>query len=287
MTAPVTSPARAAEEPIHERRSAWTAVWYVIAAVVVVYLVGFFAFNPRWEWATVGRYLFSTRVLQGLANTIQLTVVSSVLGLVFGVLIAACRMSRNRVLRAFGGIYIWIVRAVPTLVMLLFIFFLAALLPRIDLGIPFLEPWFSIPLKDVISRWTAAVLGLAFFLGGMSAEIFRGGLLAVPAGQWEAASALGMGRLTALRRIVLPQAIRIIIPPLANELITMFKNTSLVSVIGYVELLTTVQQIYSVNFRTIPLLTVAVIWYLALTSLALLGQRALERRYGRGFVNVH
>jgi polar amino acid transport system permease protein len=269
-----------------ERRRPFHFLWYVLAFLVVIAAVRFIVFNPRWEWNTVGEYLFNPRVLAGLANTIQLTIVSSVLGLMFGVVIAACRISNNRVLRAFGGVYIWIVRAVPTLVMLLFVFFIGALIPNVGIGLPFMEPWFELPLNDVISRWSAAVIGLAFFLGGFSAEIFRGGLLAVPKGQWEAANALGMGRLSALRRVIMPQAIRVIIPPLANELITMFKNTSLVSVIGYVELLTTVQQIYSVNFRTIPLLTVAVLWYLTLTSLALLGQRRLEQRFGRGFDNA-
>lgn len=268
---------------IHERKRPFHFLWYVLAALVAIGVVRFIVFNPRWQWPVVGEYLFHPRALAGLANTIQLTLWSSILGLVFGVLVAACRMSSNRVLKAFGGIYIWLVRAVPTLVMLLFIFFLGALIPEINIGLPFFEPWFSIPMNDVMSRWSAAVIGLAFFLGGFSAEIFRGGLLAVQKGQWEASSALGMSRLTALRRVVMPQAIRVIIPPLANELITMFKNTSLVSVIGYVELLTTVQQIYSVNFQTIPLLTVAVIWYLALTSIALLGQRQLERRFGKGF----
>ncbi|MDV3127655.1 amino acid ABC transporter permease [Mycobacterium sp. 21AC1] len=268
---------------IHERRRPFHFLWYLLAVLVAIAAVRFVVFNPRWQWGTVVEYLFNPRVLAGLANTIQLTIVSSLLGLVFGVIVAACRISNNRVLRAFGGIYIWIVRAVPTLVMLLFVFFIGALLPEVNIGLPFLEPWFSIPMNDVMSRWSAAVIGLAFFLGGFSAEIFRGGLLAVSKGQWEAASALGMGQLSTLRRVIMPQAIRVIIPPLANELITMFKNTSLVSVIGYVELLTTVQQIYSVNFRTIPLLTVAVLWYLALTSLALLGQRQLERRFGKGF----
>jgi polar amino acid transport system permease protein len=272
---------------IHDRRRPFHFLWWLFAAALAVAAVQFIVFNPRWEWNTVAEYLLHPRVLAGLWNTIQLTVVSSALGLVLGLIVTACRMSGNRVLRTLGGIYIWIVRAVPTLVMLLFVFFLGALLPTLDIGLPFMEPLVSIPLNDLMSRWTAAVVGLAFFLGGFSAEIFRGGLLAVPRGQWEAASALGMGRITALRRVVMPQAIRVIIPPLANELITMFKNTSLVSVIGYVELLTTVQQIYSVNFRTIPMLTVAVIWYLALTSLALLGQRALERRYGKGFDRGH
>lgn len=268
---------------IHPRRRPFHFLWYVLAALVALGAVNFIVFNPRWNWPVVSKYLFSERILIGVLSTIQLTVVASVLGLILGIIVVACRMSDNRVLRAFAAIYIWIVRAIPTLVMLLFIFFLGALLPRITFGIPFGATFLDVPTNDLISRWSASVIGLAIFLGGFSAEIFRGGLLAIPKGQREASSALGMGRLTALRVVILPQAIRVVIPPMANELITMFKNTSLVSVIGYVELLTTAQLIYSVNFQTIPLLTVAVIWYLALTSLALFGQRALERRYGKGF----
>jgi polar amino acid transport system permease protein len=282
----MSAPQVTAPPVIHERKRPFHFLWYLLAALVAIAAVRFVVFNPRWGWAVVGEYMFHPRVLAGLGRTIQLTIVSSLLGLAFGVVIAACRMSNNRVLKWFGGIYIWLVRAVPTLVMLLFVFFIGALIPEINIGLPYMEPWLSISMNDVMSRWSAAVIGLAFFLGGFSAEIFRGGLMAVPKGQWEAASAIGMGRMTALRRVVMPQAIRVIIPPLANELITMFKNTSLVSVIGYVELLTTVQQLYSVNFLTIPLLTVAVIWYLALTSIALLGQRQLERRFGRGFDDV-
>lgn len=273
-----------AELVIHERRQPSRVVWAIVAVLVLIGAVNFIVLNPNWGWPIVGEYLFNPRVLQGVLNTILLTIVSSLVGLVLGVLVSICRLSSNPVLRAFGFVYIWIVRAVPTLVMLLFVFFLAALLPVIEIGIPFTDiTFFAIDTGDVIDRWTAAVVGLAFFLGGFSAEIIRGGLKAVPKGQWEAAQALGMGPIATLRVVIAPQAIRVIIPPLANELITMFKNTSLVSVIGYTELLTTVQLIYSTNFETIPLLTVAVIWYLALTSLALIGQRALERRYGKGF----
>jgi polar amino acid transport system permease protein len=268
---------------IHPRRRPLHFLWYVLAALVVIGAVNFIAFNPRWNWPMVGQYIFSERILLGVLSTIQLTIVASVLGLILGVIVVACRISNNRVLRTFAAFYIWIVRAIPTLVMLLFIFFLGALLPRITLGIPFGPTFLDVPTNELISRWSASVIGLAIFLGGFSAEIFRAGLLAIPKGQAEASSALGMSRITALRVVIVPQAIRVVIPPMANELITMFKNTSLVSVIGYVELLTTVQLIYSVNFQTIPLLTVAVIWYLGLTSLALFGQRALERRYGKGF----
>lgn len=156
-------------------------------------------------------------------------------------------------------------------------------MPRLYLPIPFLHVnLFDINTNSLISRFSAAIIGLAMYLGGYSAEIFRGGLAAVDRGQREACKAMGMSDFRMMWHVVMPQAIRIIIPPLANELITMFKNTSLVTVIGYVELLTAVQLIYSANFETIPLLTVACLWYLFLTSLAMLGQNMLERRFGKG-----
>jgi len=141
---------------------------------------------------------------------------------------------------------------------------------------------FDIDTTRVISRFSAAIIGLALYLGGHSAEIFRSGLTSVDKGQREACKAMGMSDLRMMWHVVVPQAVRVIIPPLANDLITMFKNTSLASVIGYVELLTSVQLIYSTNFETIPLLTVACLWYLFLTSLAMYGQSVLERRFGKG-----
>jgi len=251
--------------------------------VALVLLYELFIDNPRWEWPIVWKYLFNKRVLIGLENTLILTGLTSVLGLLIGVVVAGCRMAENPVLRFAAYIYIWVIRAIPTLAALLFLFFLAALVPRLHLTIPFSNVTiFDIGTNNLISRFSAAVIGLAIYLGGHSAEIFRGGLTAVDNGQKEACKALGMSDAKMMWHVVMPQAIRIIIPPLANELITMFKNTSLVTVIGYVELLTTVQLIYSTTFETIPLITVACIWYLFLTSLAMLGQSLLERRFGRG-----
>lgn len=271
--------------PIREHQNPFRWISYCAVAFVVLGVADSLINNPRWEWGIVGQYLFSERILAGLLNTLILTVVSSALGLVLGGVIASFRLSTNIILSTAASLYIWLIRAIPTLVMLLLIFFMGALVPQITIGIPFtaIEFW-GIPTNDVINRFSAAVIGLALYLGGYSAEIFRSGFLAVPHGQSEAASALGMGKLTALRVVLAPQAIRVIIPPLGNELITMFKSTSLVSVIGYVELLTTAQLIYSTNFETIPLLTVVCIWYLFLTSIAMFGQSLLEKRYGRGMI---
>lgn len=269
---------------IHERPSITHILWWIIGVLAAIIIVEQTIFNANWRWDIIAGYMFDGRILNGVLTTIQLTVLSSAIGLLIGALVAAARLSKHRVPRVLAGIYIWVARAVPTLVMLLFVFFIGALIPTVSIGIPFTDiNLVEIDMDDIVTRASAAVAGLAFFLGGMSAEIFRSGLMAVPKGQLEAAQAIGMSKRTSFRVIVAPQATRVALPPLANEMITMFKNTSLVTVIGYMDLLGTVQQIYATTFETIPLLTVAVIWYLALTSLALWGQSALEKRLGRGF----
>lgn len=259
----------------------WITV--VLAVYVGLVLVQFIVFNENWNWPLVFSYLFSQVVMTGLMNTILLTVLTTVIGLGLGVLTAWCRMSKFVVLRTFAVLYVWLMRAMPPLVMILMIFFLGALVPTLGIGIPFGPNLFEIPTNEFISRFSAAVVGLAIYLGAYSAEVFRGGALALQAGQFEACKALGLPPVKAYQKILGPQLIRVITPSMANEVITIFKSTSLVSVIGYSELLTTVQTIYARNFETIPLLTVAVIWYLVLTSLAMFGQSRLEKHFGKGF----
>lgn len=259
----------------------WISI--VLAVYVGLVLIQLFVFNENWNWELVLSYLFSQVVLNGLLNTIVLTVLTTVVGLVLGMLTAWCRMSKLVVLRTFALLYIWLMRAMPPLVMLLLVFFFGALVPTLGIGIPFGPSLFEVPTNEVISRFSAAIIGLAIYLGAYSAEVFRGGVLALQSGQFEACKALGLPPLRAYQKILGPQLIRVITPSMANEVITIFKSTSLVSVIGYTELLTTVQTIYARNFETIPLLTVAVIWYLVLTSLAMFGQSRLEKRFGRGF----
>lgn len=272
-----------AQLPIRRQVSKAKWVTSAVAVYVALVLIQFFVFNENWHWEVVLSYMFSERILTGLLNTIVLTILTTLLGLCLGILTAACRMSPLPILRAFAALYVWVIRATPPLVMLLFVFFLGALVPRLEFGIPFGPSFFGIPTNDVISRFSAAIVGLGIYLGGYSAEVFRGGITAIPSGQFEACKALGMSPWAAYTKVLGPQAIRVIIPPMANEVITMFKATSLVTVIGYSELLTTVQLIYARNFQTIPLLTVAVIWYLVLTSIAMFGQSKLEKRFGRGF----
>jgi polar amino acid transport system permease protein len=230
----------------------------------------------------VGRYLFADPVLSGLRNTLVLTALSMLIGIVGGIALAVMRLSPNWVLSGVAAVYIWLFRGTPLIAQLLFWNFLAALYPRLSLGVPFGPEFISFDTNQLINQFAACLLGLGLNEAAYMAEIVRGGLVSVDEGQTEAAGALGMSRAQTLRRIVLPQAMRVIIPPTGNETISMLKTTSLVVVVGYFELLTSVQRIYSQNFQTIPLLIVAAAWYLALTSVLSVGQGYIERYYGRG-----
>ena len=258
----------------------WLAV--AVLAVLAAMLVNTILTNPGFRWPVVGRYLFADPVLSGLRNTLVLTALSMLIGIVGGIALAVMRLSPNWVLSSVAAVYIWLFRGTPLIAQLLFWNFLAALYPRLSLGIPFGPEFVSFDTNQLINQFTACLLGLGLNEAAYMAEIVRGGLVSVDQGQTEAAGALGMSRSQTLRRIVLPQAMRVIIPPTGNETISMLKTTSLVVVVGYFELLTSVQRIYSTNFQTIPLLIVAAAWYLALTSVLSVGQGYIERYYGRG-----
>lgn len=258
----------------------WVAV--AVLAVLAAMFVHTVLTNDGFRWPVVGRYLFADPVLNGLRNTLILTFLSMLVGIVGGIALAVMRLSPNWVLSSVAAGYIWLFRGTPLIAQLLFWNFLAALYPRLSLGIPFGPEFISFDTNTLINQFTACLLGLGLNEAAYMAEIVRGGLVAVDEGQTEAAGALGMSRTQTLRRIVLPQAMRVIIPPTGNETISMLKTTSLVVVIGYFELLTSVQRIYSTNFQTIPLLIVAAAWYLALTSVLSVGQGYVERHFGRG-----
>ena len=259
----------------------WVGV--VVIVVLVAMLVHSFLTNPNFQWDVVGQYLFSEPVLRGLRNTLILTALSMAIGIVGGVLLAVMRLSPNPVLAGAAAVYIWLFRGTPLITQLIFWNFLAALYPRLGLGIPFGPTFVSVDTNAVISVFAASLLGLGLNEGAYMAEIVRGGIQSVDPGQSEAAGALGLSRTQTLRRIVLPQAMRVIVPPTGNETISMLKTTSLVVVIAYFELTVAVQTIYSRTFQTIPLLIVAALWYLALTSVLSIGQMFIERRFGRGF----
>ncbi|MCP9211558.1 amino acid ABC transporter permease [Streptomyces cucumeris] len=258
----------------------WLSV--LILAVLGTQLGHFLVTNPHFEWGTVGSYLGAQVIGQGIATTVELTAIAMLIGIAGGVLVAVGRMSDNRVLSSVCGAYVWFFRGVPVLVQLVFWYNLSALLPRISFGIPFGPEFASWHTNALITPLLAAILGLGLNEAAYMAEIVRGGLLGVDPGQTEAASALGMGRARLLRRVILPQAMRFIIPPTGSQVINMLKATSLVSVIALADLLYTVQSIYNRTFETIPLLIVACLWYLIMTSVLYVGQSFIERHYARG-----
>ena len=252
---------------------------YVAAALILAFLaflVDAFA-HGKIEWSYVGRFLTVPSILSGIGNTITMSILAMALGLVLGVAVAIMRMSTNPVLRAVSLGYVWLFRGTPAILQLLLWFNLALVFPTI--GIPGL---FESRTVDVMTPFVAALLGLGINQGAYTSEVVRAGLLSVDTGQYEAAKAIGMARLQALRRIILPQAMRVIIPPVGNEFIGMVKLTSLASVIQYAEVLHNAENIYYANARVIELLIVAGIWYLGVVTVLSLGQARIEARFARG-----
>jgi polar amino acid transport system permease protein len=251
--------------------------WVSIAVIVVIFAFIIKAFaQGQIEWPIVARFLTAKVILQGLVNTLAMTVYAMTLGIVLGVAFAIMYMSPNPVVRAVAKFYIWFFRGTPLLLQLLLWFNLALIFPT--LGVP----GFEMRTVDLITPFMAALLGLGIGQGAYTAEVVRGGILSVDNGQIEAAQAIGMTRLTALRRIVLPQAMRVIIPPVGNEVISMIKLTSVASVIQFSEILHNAQTIYFANGRVIELLIVATIWYLFVVTLFSIGQHFLEKAFAQG-----
>ncbi|SED05756.1 amino acid ABC transporter permease [Streptomyces melanosporofaciens] len=253
------------------------AIVLVLAAMAVTTIFT----NPRFEWNTVAKYFFEIRVLKGIGVSIGMTAVTMAISLVTGTLVALMRMGDSRLMSTVAAAFIWVFRSIPMLVQLLFWYNLAALFPTLSLGIPWGPRFLTFDSNDVIGPLTAAIIGLTLHETAYIAELIRSGLLAVPDGQRQAASALGLTPTQIFFRITLPQALRVIVPPMGNELISLLKATSLVSVITLADLLYSVQLIYAKNFQTVPLLIVAAIWYMIITGVITLLQQRLERRLGR------
>jgi polar amino acid transport system permease protein len=254
-----------------------------IAIALLALTVRAFATNDKIAWSAIPKYMFSGPILSGLWHTILLAVLAQGIGVVLGAIIAVTRMSTNPVSRSVSWLYIWVFRGTPLLVQLIFWFNLGLVFDRINLTIPGID-WIILraDTNSLITPFAAALLGLALNEGAYMAEIVRGGLIGVEPGQTEASQALGMSPALTLRRVVLPQAIRIIIPPTGNEFINMLKTTSLASVIAYADILTGAKQIYNRNLLTLELLMVASIWYIIATSLLSVNQFYLERHYSKG-----
>ena len=270
---------------ISEMTVARQAHWrrWLAAAVMIVILAGIgraFA-GGQIEWSYVGRFLTAKVILEGIVNTMVMAVLAMSLGIVLGVVAAIMRLSPNPVLQSVAAGYTWLFRGTPLILQLLLWFNLALVFPTI--GIPGL--W-SVRAVDLMTPFLSALLGLGINQGAYTSEVMRAGMLSVDAGQYEAAQAIGMGRLRALRRIILPQAMRVVIPPLGNEFIGMVKATSLASVIQYPEVLHNAENIYYANSRVIELLIVAGFWYLLVVSVLTPLQTLLERRFARGSLQV-
>ncbi len=263
-------------------RHPWRWVAIAVIAVLAAMFVNTLVTNSRFQLGLVAQYFFDSRILSGLLVTLELTVIAMAIGIALGVFVAVLRMSPNPVISTVSRLYVWLFRGTPVLVQLLFWFNLAALYPRLSIGIPFGPEIVSGSSNSFITAYLAAILGLGLNEGAYMAEIVRGGIESVSPGQTEAAQALGMRRLLVLRRVVLPQAMRVIVPPTGNQVISMLKTTSLVSVLAVSDLLYSVQLIYAVNYQTIPLLIVASLWYLIFTTVLTMVQTVIERKFGRG-----
>jgi len=233
-------------------------------------------------WAAVGHYLFNTLIFKGILVTLELTVLAMAVGIVLGVILAVMRLSPNPVMSWVSWLYIWFFRGTPVLVQIFFWFNLNLVLKSIDIGIPFTSFWLHANTNTLIPPFMAALLGLGFNEAAYMAEIVRAGIISVEHGQTEAAQALGMNRGLVMRRIVLPQAMRVIIPPTGNETISMLKTTSLAFTASVTELFTRQQQIATATYDVLELLIVASIWYLVMTSILTVGQYYIERHFARG-----
>lgn len=263
----------------------WTTMLaWLFVLVIVAAMTWSVVNNPRFQWPVVGQYLFNPTVLRGFFTTLWLTAVAMVIGVAIGVALALMSTNGSAPVRAFAAVYLWFFRGTPVLVQLIFWYNLAALYPRYWLGVPFTGITFAEgSFNQIITPYTAAILGLGLNEGAYMAEIVRAGLNSVDKGQGDASKALGLSRARTLRLVILPQAMRFIVPPTGNQTIGMLKTTSMVSMIALWDLLYSVQTIYSRTFQTIPMLIVACVWYLVATTVLSLIQVRIEAYYNRGY----
>ena len=276
-----TSPSTAIEAvPVrHPGRWVGAAVIAVLAAMLVSSLVT----NPNWNWSLIGEWIFSPPILKGVGVTIVLTVLAMIIGLVLGVILAVMRLSPNPVMSSSAWVFVWAFRGTPVYVQLFLWGSVIALYTTLSLGIPFGPEFFTFDTKTLIPAFVAALLGLGLNEAAYMSEIVRAGILSVDEGQEEAATAVGMSRMQTLRHIVLPQAMRVIVPPTGNETISMLKTTSLVIAIPLTtELFFQASAIGNRLFQPFPMAVMASIWYLGLTSILMVGQYYLERNYAKG-----
>lgn len=256
----------------------------VIVAIFALLIAKGFITNDNYQWDVVGKWLFSKTIVSGVVYTLILTVIAMIIGTILAITFAIMRQSVNPVLRWVATAYIWFFRGTPIYTQLIFWSLLPTLYPQIELGIPFAPPFVSFDTATYFTPFWMAFVGLGLNEGAYLAEIIRAGLLSVDKGQWEAATALGMPRSMIFRRIILPQAMRVIVPPIGNETISMLKTTSLVSAIPFTLELTFVASTKGQSlFQPVPLLIAAALWYLFITSILMWIQAHIERYFGKGF----
>ncbi|MFB9948324.1 amino acid ABC transporter permease [Rhizobium puerariae] len=270
--------------PLKPRRHPWRFVVGLLVVALLADLLWSIIANPRFQWPVVAQYFTSQAILLGVWSTIWLTAVTMVLGTLLGTLIAVARLSQNPVLQAVSWGYVWFFRSVPLLVLILFTFNIAYLVPEVSLGLPFLPPLFSAPTNSLVTPVGAAIVALTLHEAAYASETVRGGILGVDQGQFEAASALGIGRRRQMVRIIIPQAMRSIVPTFGNQLIGLLKGTSMVSIIAVSDLLYSAQSVYNRTFQIVPLLIVATLWYLVMTTLLTWLQANIERYFAKGAV---
>lgn len=259
----------------------WIATGVVsLMAVAALYSI---VTNANFQWEIVAKYFFDPAILKGLVNTIYLTVIAMAIGITVGMVLAFLRQSRSRFLRGCAAVYIWVFRGTPLLVQIILLYNISILYPQVQIGVPFVGPNFvSLDTNALVTPFLAAILALGLNEAAFMCEVIRGGLLSVDNGQLEAAQALGMKSGLIRRRIIVPQAMRAIIPPTGNQVISLLKATSMVSVIASYDLLYSVETIFSRTYETIPLLLVATLWYLIIVSVLMFFQGLIEKHYARG-----
>ncbi|MEU6477387.1 amino acid ABC transporter permease [Streptomyces sp. NPDC047017] len=259
---------------------------WIATAVVLVLLAQFvhgLATNPFYQWGRFGYWFLRPTILDGLLVTLEVTAFSAVLGLVGGIVLALARLSRSPVLRGVSWTYVWALRSVPLIVVLIFLYNFSALYQTLSIGVPFGPAFFRFDESRLATDMTVAVVGLSLNEAAYAAEVVRGGILSVDQGQHEAAAALGLPRLHQFRRIILPQALRSVIPNYVNQLIGLVKATSLVFYVSLLDLFGSAQTLGSTYPGDIvPLLLVVTVWYLILTSVVSVLQFYVERYYARG-----
>jgi polar amino acid transport system permease protein len=265
--------------------------WRIIsAAVLVVWVVAFVidaAGRKAYDWKAYGEYIFDVRILKATAITLQLTIYSILIAITLGIILAVMRQSPNSVFKAVSWVFIWVFRGTPVYVQLVFWGLLSTIYPFLFFGIPFGGPGFHISISQNSSLFWIAVVGLGLNEAAYMAEIVRAGLLSVDHGQEEAAKALGMKWWITMRAIIIPQAMRIIIPPTGNEVISMLKTTSLVTAVPVSsDLYSRARDISAETFNPIPMLLIASTWYLVFTTVLMVGQYFLEKRFARGHKQI-